>query len=131
MNRFESTVSALAYSIIRERCRASDFAEDHPHNRVVGFVLEQHGRMAGFLRWPLAAVTIAFDGWGILRSGRAFHDQPHELRARQIGAWRGSSIGLARDLVRFYESLVIFGAYSIRRAPNPVDAETSVMVEAR
>lgn len=113
MNRFEATASALSYSIIRERCRDADLAGDFPENRVVNFVLEQHGRMSTFLGWPLAALTLGFDAWGVLRSGRPFHQQDHATRWRQIEAWRSSSIGPCRDLVRFFESLAVFGCYSM------------------
>jgi hypothetical protein len=119
MNPFRSTVSALAYSILRERCWSPDLAEDHPHNRVVAFVLEQHGRMAAYLRWPMVALTLGFDAWGVLRAGRPFHRQGHASRLAQVEAWRSSRIGPFRDLVRFYETLVIFGGYSMRRADAP------------
>jgi hypothetical protein len=132
MNVFEATVSALSYSIVRERCRPSDPSRDDPPNRVVGFVLEQHGRMAAYLRFPLAALTIGFDAWGLLRAGRPFHRQGHDRRWRQVEDWRSSRIGPCRDLVRFYESLVVFGSYSMRPdvAPRPsVRAEAAEAIE--
>jgi hypothetical protein len=115
MNVFEATVSALSYSIVRERCRPSDPDRDDPPNRVVGFVLGQHGRMAAYLRFPLASLTLAFDAWGLLRAGKPFHQQSHDRRWKQVEAWRSSTIGPCRDLVRFYESLVVFGSYSMGR----------------
>jgi hypothetical protein len=130
MNLFETTVSALSYSIIRERCRASDPAEDHPGNRVVGFVLEQHGRMAAYLRWPLAALTLGFDAWGVIGAGRPFHHQDHAARWRQVESWRASPIGPCRDLVRFYESLVVFGAYSMGRDPSARPTPRAAMTGA-
>jgi hypothetical protein len=116
MNSFQSTVSALSYSILRERCPSPGFAEEHLHNRVVAFVLDQHGRMAAYLRWPMVALTLGFDAWGVFRAGRPFHRQEHASRQAQIEAWRSSRIGPFRDLVRFYETLVIFGGYSMHRA---------------
>jgi hypothetical protein len=115
MNLFEATVSALSYSIVQERCRPSDPARDDPPNRVVSFVLEQHGRIAAYLHFPLAALTLAFDAWGLFLAGRPFHQQSHDRRWKQVEAWRSSKIGPCRDLVRFYESLVVFASYSMDR----------------
>ena len=60
-------------------------------------------------------MTLGFDAWGIIRAGRPFHQQPHASRLKQVEAWRSSPIGLFRDFIRFYESLVVFGGYSMRR----------------
>ena len=109
---FQSTVSALCYSIIRQNCQPVDLAEDFPHNEVVRFVLGQHRGMPDFLRLPVAVLTLIFDLWGIWRGGAVFHRQPHAVRWRQIESWKNSSFGFCRDLMRFYESLVIFCWYS-------------------
>jgi len=110
---FEETVSALCYSIIRERCGPPGPEAEFPNNRVVRFVLEQHGRMPDFLRFGLRELTVLFDLCGLLRRGRPFHRWDHEQRLKQIAAWRSSSLGFRRDLIKFYESLVVFCWYSI------------------
>ncbi len=107
MFSFPWTVSALAYSIIRERCAAT--GQGFPHNRVVRFVLDQQRRMPDYLRTPLALLTLAFDAWPLPVTGRPFHRLPHERRWRQVLAWKRSRLGVRRDLVRFYEGLVLFG----------------------
>ena len=109
---FQCTVSALAYSIIWERCGKAGNSLDFPNNRVVRFVLEQHARMPDYLRLPLAGLTLAFDAWAIPFTGHSFHRLPHERRWRQILAWEGSALGVRRDLIKFYERLVIFGWYT-------------------
>ena len=67
MHLFHDTVSALCYTVIDERCRPKAASENFPHNRVVRFVLEQHGRTSWFVRWPVFALTIAFGLSGLLR----------------------------------------------------------------
>jgi len=104
---FPATVSALTYSIIRERC--ADDGRSFPHNRVVRFILEQHGRMPDYLRAPLQLLTLIFDAWALPFAGRPFHRLPHERRWRQVLAWKQSRPGPRRDLMRFYEGLAIFG----------------------
>jgi hypothetical protein len=112
VNPFQVTVSALCYSILRERCPAPESELDFPNNRAVRFVLDQHGRMAEFLRLPLACVTIVFGGSSILRHGKPFHRLSHEARWRQFEAWRNARLAVCRDLIRFYESFVIYYWYS-------------------
>jgi hypothetical protein len=107
---FPWTVSALTYSIIRERCAPA--AHGFPNNRVVRFILEQHGRMPDYLRTPLQLLTLAFDAWPLPFTGHPFHCLSHERRWRQVHAWKRSALGARRDLVRFYEGLVLFGWYA-------------------
>lgn len=130
MNRFEATVSALCYSILRERCPEAARGPEFPHNRTVRFVLDQHARMPDYLRLPFAAVTLAFDASAVLRHGRPFHRLPHAQRWRQIVAWRESALGPRRDLVRFYESFVIFHWHSTRGSVAAAPALRATHAEA-
>ena len=114
MNEFQATVSALCYSILRERCPESGTETSFPHNQTVQFVLQQHGRMAEFLRIPLACVTLAFGWSSVLRHGKRFRHLEHPDRWRHIEAWRHAPIAVCRDLIRFYESFVIFHDHSLR-----------------
>lgn len=111
---FKSTVSALCYSIIQQRFEPINPALDFPNNEVTRFVLQQHNRMPDFLRLPIICLTLAFDLAGIVQGGALFHRLPHSVRWRQIESWKNSSIGFCRDLIRFYESLVVFDWYSSR-----------------
>lgn len=114
MHFFQDTVSALCYTVIRERCRPPDSDEDFPQNQVVRFVLGQHEGSSWFVRTPIRALTIGFGLWGLIRQGRCFHASRHEVRAEQWAAWRTSRVRLCRDLMTFYESLTIFSWFSYR-----------------
>ena len=118
---FQHTVSALCYSIIYQRCQPCQPIESalaFPHNDVVAFVLQQHSRMPDYFRFPIVALTLVFDLWGVLRVGAPFHQLAHEVRWRQIQSWQNSPIGACRDLMRLYESLTIFCWYS--SIPSPL-----------
>ncbi|MEL7037899.1 MAG: hypothetical protein AAFO04_20120 [Cyanobacteria bacterium J06592_8] len=104
---FTSTASALCYSIIQQFCQPLHSDDDFPHNNIVRFVLQQHSRMPDYLKFPILFLTILFDFWGIIVSGSPFHQQPHQKRSHQILAWKNAPISLCRDLIRFYESLVV------------------------
>ena len=110
---FAPTVSALTYSIIRARCGDTAALADDRHNRVVRFVLPQHAAMPDYLRLPFAALTVAFGLGAIALAGRPFHALPHERRWRFVAAWRRLPASFARDLIRFYESLVVLGWFTV------------------
>ena len=106
-----AAVSALTYSFIEECCGALPAEADFPNNRVVSFILSQQSRMPDYLRWPLICSTLLFDASPLLATGLCFHRLPHHRRWRQISAWKQSSLRVRRDLMKFYESLVIFAWY--------------------
>jgi hypothetical protein len=110
---FEATVSALAYTIVRERCAAREGTEP-TQNRVVRRLLEQHTRMPDFLRLGIACLTVGLDLWTVLLTGKPFHRLDHATRWRLLCAWQGKSPTLRRDLLRFFESLAIFGWFAER-----------------
>ena len=105
---FAKTVSALTACIVHERCDA----EGTHVPTVTRFVLEQHGRMPDFLRLPIRVATLGFAAFTILHTGRVFHAASHEQRRRQLAWWRRAPIGPCRDLVRFYENLIVYGWFA-------------------
>lgn len=109
---FERTVYALAESIARERCPNTPDGGLEARRSVARFLLEQQRRMPDYLRLPMRCLTLAFDASALPFTGRSFHALPHEARLRQIRAWRGSRLGVRRDLIRFYEGLTIFAWYA-------------------
>ena len=109
---FQKTVSAICDSIVRSRCAPEGDELASRHAEVVRFVLDQHGRMPDYLRLPLRLATVLFGLLGIAHSGRPFHAQPPPARWRQLAFWRDGPVAPARDLVRFYESLVVYEWYS-------------------
>ncbi len=109
----DATVSALCYSLAGELCGARPERDAVRLNESVRFVLAQRGRMPDLLRPPIVAVTLWFGCESVLRRGRLFHRLPPRLRTSQIHAWKQSRFGVCRNLVRFYESLVVFGYASL------------------
>lgn len=110
---FAPTVSALAYSIVRARCGDASPLADDRHNRVVRYVLAQHAGMPDYLRLPFAALTVVFGLTALVFGGRTFHALPHERRWRVVEAWRRLPVSFARDLLRFYEGLVVFAWFTL------------------
>ncbi|MAE65817.1 MAG: hypothetical protein CMJ18_16225 [Phycisphaeraceae bacterium] len=113
---FDRTVSALCYSLATEHARDFDVLRP-PYNDVVRFVRAQYGRMSEPLRLPILAATLGF-AVAALPSGSLFHRLSPSCRARIVGRWRAAPVGPCRDLIRFYESLVILSIHA-RRAEAP------------
>jgi hypothetical protein len=109
---FERAVAALAETIIRERCSGPEHGAAQQYQAVARFLLGTQAAMPDFLRLPLATLTLSFDLAALPAAGRRFHRLPHERRARHIRAWKSSRLGFRRDLIKFYETLAIFGWYS-------------------
>jgi hypothetical protein len=117
---FVNTVSALCYTIVGDQPHTNftRARSDVSVNAVVNFVIGQQGRMPDYLRAPLFLFTVLFDLAGLAHAGTPFHRQRPAVRRRQIEAWRRSRLTVARDLVRLYESLALFGWYSLLSARN-------------
>ena len=112
MDRFDKTVSALAATIICARCSHNYSANEAAHDSVVRFLIGTHARMPDYFRLPFKVLTLMFDLWPLPTSGKPFHRLPQEARWCQIQAWQSSAIGFRRDLIKFYETLTIFGWYA-------------------
>lgn len=105
-----ATTSALCYSLAAAHAGTAA-ALAAPYNDVTAFVIAQRGRLATWLRVPLELATLGFALAGLLH-GRAFHRLSPQRRARQVAAWRRAPLGPCRDLVRFYESLVLMALFA-------------------
>jgi hypothetical protein len=112
---FEATVAALTDALIREH----GSTDPGPRGEaVVRFVLAQHGRMPDHLRLPLLVLTCGFGWLALATAGAPFHRLPPERRRRRVQAWRTARLGVRRDLVRFWETLVVFGWTSLGSEPG-------------
>ena len=114
---FTATVSALVYSLVAERCGDRGDGAAFPHNRIVRAVLAQHAALPDHVRLPLACLTVALDASTLPTAARPFHALEPAARWRRIERWRASRLGPLRSLVRFYESLTVFGWYAEEGEP--------------
>jgi hypothetical protein len=108
---FDDTVSALVYAIAGPHAAENQPGLLPPYNDVTQFVLEQHARLPAWMRKALKAATIGFDFASLPRAGSRFHKLAPEIRRRRIQAWKGSPLSFQRDLIRYFESLSLFGVF--------------------
>ena len=108
------TVSALAYTIVREECGLTTATgRERELNRVAEFMAAQRVRMPDLLGFAMMLMTVIFSLQTLLFFGAPFNRLRHEHRWEHILAWRNSRIGPRRDLIRFWESLAVLGWYSM------------------
>jgi hypothetical protein len=83
-----------------------------PANDAVRFVLRQHARMPRHLGWGIHAATLLLSASGLLLGGSLYHRLAPERRERIVRSWKQALLQPFRDLIRFYESLVVMALYS-------------------
>lgn len=106
------TAAAICRALLDGTCGApADRIESH-QGEVVRFVLDQQARMPDYARLPLALATLAFDLFGFAHHGHRFVRADPPAQRRQVDAWRASRLPFAPDLIRFYESMVVYRWYS-------------------
>jgi choline dehydrogenase-like flavoprotein len=124
---FHDLVSALAYSLAKPHENSPGLLP--PHNDLTQFILTQYARMPDYLRLPMELATFGFDTFGRLRGGEAFRHQSPQQRAKQIAAWKNSSLSFQRDLIRYFESLATLALYSRNaehRSPDRLGSSIAV-----
>jgi hypothetical protein len=102
---FERTVAALVDAIVRDRLTADGALVPE----VTDFVLAQHAHMPAHLRAGVRVATVAFGLAAALGDGRSFHRAAVPRRRARLARWRRARLAPCRDLVRFWESLVVYG----------------------
>ena len=119
-NWFHDVASALAYSLAHPHETTPELSP--PHNDLTQFILTQHAQMPDYLRTPMKLAALGFDALGVANGGKQFHRQSPEKRAKQIAAWKNSSISFQRDFIRYFESLATLALYSRGGARHSVRA---------
>jgi hypothetical protein len=100
---FERTVAALVESVVRARVPGGPART----REVTDVVLAQHRRMPAHLRAGVRAATLTFGWAAVPHGGRPFHAASAPARDARLARWRGARLGPCRNLVRFWESLVV------------------------
>lgn len=129
LSQFADTASALIHSLMDEHASGGRAEMQPPYNDLTQFVLEQHARMPDYLNRAMIAATIGFDLSSVPFSGSRFHCLSLDQRRAQVNAWRNSTIGAKRDLIRYYESLALLALYSRGVKPPAVSATPDLHAE--
>ena len=102
---FTRTSSALIYTLISQNI-------DINKNNVVRFVLRQYSRMPDIYRLSILILTIIFCISTVFSTGSLFYNLSPVKRAKIINNLKKNGLMVRRNLIRFYESLVIVYSYS-------------------
>lgn len=110
MSFLEANISALCYSLYAERCQLllkSQRTSAAP-NRAFRFVINELQASPEYVRLSLSALVLVFALSALPCHGGTFAQATLYQRQLQINRWRSSQIGVFRDFIRFFESLVLF-----------------------
>jgi choline dehydrogenase-like flavoprotein len=98
------TVRSIVQTFIEETTVPSPHCDP---DKTTGFVLGQMGRMPDFLKGPLIFLTLTFDLVGLIKGNSLFRRLPLSGRIHQLNRWRQSYLAPCRNLIRFYDTLII------------------------
>ena len=103
---FSRSVRAITETVLRELNSTVPAADVE---RVAMFVHDQQARMPDYLRFPVVLLTFLFDVWPLLQGrDRPYHCQPLAVRRQQMETWKRSRLAICRNLMKLFESLVVF-----------------------
>jgi hypothetical protein len=104
---FDRGVGGVVGALVREHGGESAAPMTVP---VAEFVRGQFARMPDYLRPRIWLLTLALDSWPVfIGYGRPLHRLGRAEASRVLAGWRTGWPPFRRDLVRFYEELVVFG----------------------
>ncbi|MGK9201241.1 hypothetical protein [Sinorhizobium meliloti] len=106
----ERCVGALTDTLARlerpERCGEESLG------KTVAFILETQARMPDYLRLVFRVLTLIFDAWPYVVTGKPFHRLDLARRIDQVEHWGRSRLTFRQAVIAFYRSFTIFVLYS-------------------
>lgn len=107
MNFFHKTITSITLTLVREYAGQTALINGKS-NKTQRFIFWQIKQMPDYLRYPFFILTFCFSLQIFLLHFKPFHSLPFLTRTRVLNIWRNSRLGVRRDFIRFYETLVIF-----------------------
>ncbi len=107
MNFYHKTIISISLTLVSEYAGQTALINGKS-NKTQRFILWQIKHMPDYLRHPFFMLTVCFSLQTFLVHFKPFHSLPLLTRTRVLNIWRNSGLGVRRDFVRFYETLVIF-----------------------
>ena len=107
--------SRAAVALTREIANSLDAGQsssEAAYDDVAKFVLEQLNRMPWFLRLGVRFGTVMFGLSVILSGGGHLEGGKKQRASAQVIAWKRSRLGMCRNLIKLYTSLIVLALYS-------------------
>jgi hypothetical protein len=106
---FEKCVAALVDTLLLQEKSKAKYIESM--ETTLRFLRSTHTGMPDYLRLAFRALTLLFDAWPVLTTGKTFHDLNAPSRLRQLENWESSRLQFRVGLMAFYRSLTSFSYY--------------------
>ena len=107
MTLIDKTISALCYILVREHSGLSALL-DGRLNHCERFIRVQLSNMPDYLHIPFRVLTLILTIFTFFKYGKVFHHLDDVTKHRVLTHWRSSRLGFRRDLIRAYQTLVVF-----------------------
>tara|TARA_R110000744_G_scaffold43147_4_gene96991 strand:+ start:16242 stop:16586 length:345 start_codon:yes stop_codon:yes gene_type:complete len=104
---FSNTISALVITLVRENT-GLEGVYNGQLGHAESFVINQLKRMPDYILVVLQLLLFIFNIIVIIKTGKRFSKLHPSKRLRMIQNLRGSLFGFMRDLVKVFDSLVLF-----------------------
>jgi len=101
---FNKIISAFVYSLVQRKTINK--------NDAVRFVIRQYNRTPDLYRVPIFIITIIFNFYVLAVRGSFFYRLTPEQRFDIIKKCKRSRIGIIRDFIKYYDSIVMLYTYS-------------------
>ena len=110
-------VLSLSHCLVASALEKTSEVDQESINQTSSILMEKILLMPRYLGVPMLFLTILFDWYGGVISGKCFQNQTYPIKIRQINQWKHCSAGVLRDFIQFYERLTLFIYYS---QPQPI-----------
>ena len=108
----QPVVLSLSYCLITTALEGESKVDQKSINETSSILLGKILLMPQYLGVPMLFLTILFDWYGCVISGKRFQNQTKLQKNKQVKQWQHSPVGIFRDFIQFYVRLTLFIYYS-------------------
>jgi hypothetical protein len=119
--RIKPVVASLVTCIISEGLGQEEQGDSASLEETAEILCAKIVLMPRYLGIPMLVLTLIFDWYGLLLSGKPFHKHAHPKRIPLIMQWKKSKIGICCDFIKFFERLSFFIYFSLPQPRNKLN----------
>jgi len=114
----QPVILSLSHCLVAIALEGESEVDQKSINATSSILLEKILLMPRYLGIPMLFLTILFDWYGGINSGKRFQNQTYLQKNSQVNQWERSPVGFCRDFIQFYVRLTLFIYYSQPQAIN-------------
>jgi hypothetical protein len=110
-------VAALVRAVVVDALGSEARVNEDALRETVVVILRRIRMMPRFIGLPMVLLTVLFDLFGVLVSGRPFHRHGLEGRRRVLERWRSLPFGFCAGFADFYQKMSTFAYFHLAEQP--------------